>query len=68
MAADSPFPLAASQIKTDLERTADQAVNLAESPLWITRRRRRGPVSELAKSIVRDSPNAIVRIDVDPAK
>jgi len=74
MAADLRFVLAVSRINNDLERIADQAVNIAQSALRIVRHPRVKPyvdlprMSELAEEMVRDSLNAVVRRDVELAR
>jgi phosphate transport system protein len=74
MAADLRFVLAVARINNDLERIADQAVNMAQSALHILRHPRVKPyvdlprMSELAEGMVRDSLNAIVRGDIEIAR
>lgn len=74
MAADLRFVLAVSRINNDLERIADQAVNVAQSALRIVRHPRVKPyvdlprMSELAEEMMRDSLNAVVRRDVELAR
>src|SRR6202163_4013439 len=74
MAADLRFVLAVSRINNDLERIADQAVNMAQSAQRIVRHPRVKPyvdlprMSELAESMVRDSLNAVVRRDMELAR
>ena len=74
MAADLRFVLAVSRINIDLERIADQAVNIAQSAQRILRHPRVKPyvdlprMTDLAEEMVRDSLNAVVRRDVELAK
>src|SRR5580692_7377459 len=74
MAADLRFVLAVARINNDLERIADQAVNIAQSSLRIVRHPRVKPyvdlprMSELAEGMVRDSLNAVVRLDMEIAR
>ena len=74
MATDLRFVLAVSRINNDLERIADQAVNIAQSAVRIVRHPRVKPyvdlprMSELAEEMVRDSLNAVVRRDVELAR
>src|SRR3984893_15717755 len=74
MAADLRFVLAVARINNDLERIADQAVNIAQSSQRIMRHPRVKPyvdlprMSELAEGMVRDSLNAVVRLDMDLAR
>jgi phosphate transport system protein len=74
MAADLRTIVAAVKINTDLERVGDLAVNIAEAA---TRYARRAPVKRLidiprmatiAQSMLRDSLDAFVRLDVDLAQ
>jgi phosphate transport system protein len=74
MAADLRFVLAVSRINNDLERIADQAVNIAQNAQRILRHPRVKPyvdlprMSELAEGMVRDSLNALVKRDVELAR
>src|SRR2546428_2150458 len=74
MAVDLRFVLAVSRINVDLERIADQAVNIAQSAQRVLRHPRVKPyvdlprMSELAESMVRDSLNALVNRDVELAR
>lgn len=74
MAADLRFVLAVSRINADLERIADQAVNIAGAALRILRHPRVKPyvdlprLGELAEGMVLNSLNAVVRRDVELAK
>ena len=74
MATDLRFVLAVARINNDLERIADQAVNIAQSSQRIMRHPRVKPyvdlprMSELAEGMVRDSLNAVVRLDMDLAR
>lgn len=67
MATDLRFLIAASRINGDLERVADQAVNMAQSALRMLRHPQVKPyvdlprMSELAEGMLRDSLNAVVR-------
>lgn len=67
MAVDLRFLLAVSRINGDLERVADQAVNIAQSALRMLRHPQVKPyvdlprMSELAEGMLRDSLNAVVR-------
>jgi phosphate transport system protein len=74
MAADLRTIVAAVKINTDLERVGDLAVNIAEAA---TRYARHAPVKRLidiprmatiAQSMLRDSLDAFVRLDVDLAQ
>jgi len=73
MATDLRFLLAVSRINGDLERVADQAVNIAQSALRMSRHPQVKPyvdlprMSELAEGMLRDSLNAVVRGDTDLA-
>ena len=74
MAADLRFALAVTRINADLERIADQAVNIAQSALRIVRHPQVKPyidlprMGDLAGEMVRDSLNAFVRRDVELAR
>jgi phosphate transport system protein len=74
MAADLRFVLAVARINNDLERIADQAVNIAQSAKRILRHPRVKPyvdlprMSEMAEAMVRDSLNAVVRRDMELAR
>jgi phosphate transport system protein len=74
MAADLRFVLAVARINNDLERIADQAVNIAQSAKRILRHPRVKPyvdlprMSEMAEAMVRDSLTAVVRRDMDLAR
>src|ERR1700722_8399341 len=74
MAADLRFVLAVARINNDLERIADQAVNMAQSAKRILRHPRVKPyvdlprMSEMAEAMVRDSLNAVVRRDMELAR
>src|SRR5579864_4316982 len=74
MAADLRFVLAVARINNDLERIADQAVNIAQSAKRILRHPRVKPyvdlprMSEMAEGMVRDSLNAVVNRDVELAR
>jgi phosphate transport system protein len=74
MAVDLRFVLAVSRINNDLERIADQAVNIAQGALRILRHPRVKPyvdlprMSEVAEEMMRDALNAVVRRDVDLAR
>jgi phosphate transport system protein len=74
MATDLRFVLAVSRINNDLERIADQAVNIAQSALRIVRHPRVKPYVDLprmstqAESMVRDSLNALVERDLELAR
>jgi phosphate transport system protein len=74
MAADLRFVLTVSRINSDLERIADQAVNISQSAVRIIRHPRVKPyvdlprMSELAEGMVRDALNALVHKDVDLAR
>src|SRR6266576_3771701 len=74
MAVDLRFVLAVSRINNDLERIADQAVNVAQSAQRILRHPRVKPyvdlprMSELSEGMVRDSLNALVRGNVELAR
>ncbi len=74
MAADLRFVLAVSRINADLERIADQALNIAESAQRLVRHPRVKPyvdlprMSQIAEEMVRDSLNAVVSKDVEQAR
>ncbi|MGA8869976.1 MAG: phosphate signaling complex protein PhoU [Candidatus Acidiferrales bacterium] len=74
MASDLRFLLAVSRINGDLERIADQAVNIAHSAMRVLRHPQVKPyvdlprMSELAEGMVRDSLNALVRGDQELAQ
>ena len=74
MATDLRFVLAMSRINNDLERIADQAVNIAQSAQRILRHPRVKPyvdlprMGELAECMMRDSLDALVRRDVELAR
>ena len=74
MAADLRFVLAIARINNDLERIADQAVNIAQSAQRILRHPRVKPyvdlprMGELAEKMMRDSLDSLVRRDVDLAR
>lgn len=74
MATDLRFVLAVTRINADLERIADQAVNIAESAQRIIRHPQVKPyvdlprMSELAESMVRDSLSALVHRDAALAR
>lgn len=74
MATDLRLVLAVTRINADLERIADQAVNIAESAQRIIRHPRVKPyvdlprMSELAEAMVRDSLSALVHKDAELAK
>jgi phosphate transport system protein len=74
MATDLRFVLAVSRINNDLERIADQAVNIAQSALRIVRHPRVKPyvdlprMGTLAESMVRDALNALVERNVELAR
>src|SRR3979409_1201574 len=74
MATDLRFVLAVSRINNDLERIADQAVNIAQGSLRILRHPRVKPyvdlprMSEMAEEMVRNALNAVVRRDVELAQ
>jgi phosphate transport system protein len=74
MAVDLRFVLAVSRINNDLERIADQAVNIAQGALRILRHPRVKPyvdlprMSEVAEEMMRDALNAVVRRDVELAR
>src|SRR6267143_7020890 len=74
MAADLRFVLAVSRINNDLERIADQAVNIAQSAQRVLRHPRVKPyvdlprMGELAEGMVRDALNAVVQRDVEMAQ
>jgi phosphate transport system protein len=74
MAADLRFALAVTRINADLERIADQAVNIAQCGQRILRHPRVKPyvdlprMSELAEAMVRDSLNAFIYKDMELAK
>jgi phosphate transport system protein len=74
MATDLRFVLAVSRINSDLERIADQAVNIAQSAMRITRHPRVKPyvdlpqMSSIAEGMVRDALNSVVRKDVELAR
>ncbi len=74
MAADLRFVLAVARINNDLERIADQAVNIAQSAKRILRHPRVKPyvdlprMSEMAEAMVRDSLTAVVNRDVELAR
>ena len=74
MAADLRFVLAISRINNDLERIADQAVNIAQAAQRILRHPRVKPyvdlprMGELAECMMRDSLDALVRRDVELAR
>jgi phosphate transport system protein len=74
MATDLRFVLAVSRINSDLERIADQAVNIAQSAQRILRHPRVKPyvdlprMGELAEAMMRDALNALVRKDVELAR
>src|ERR1700675_838978 len=73
MAADLRFVLAIARINNDLERIADQAVNIAQSAQRIVRHPRVKPyvdlpkMGELAEKMMRDSLDSLVRRDIDLA-
>lgn len=73
MATDLRFLIAVSRINGDLERVADQAVNIAQSALRMLRHPQVKPyvdlprMSELAEGMLRDSLNAVVRGDPELA-
>jgi len=74
MATDLRFVLAVARINADLERIADQAVNIAESAQRIVRHPRVKPyvdlprMGHLAQDMVRDSLTAVVHKDVELAR
>lgn len=74
MAADLRFLLAVSHINGDLERVADQAVNIAQSALRMLRHPQVRPyldlprMGELAADMLRDSLNAFTRKDPELAR
>ena len=74
MATDLRFVLAISRINNDLERIADQAVNIAEGAMRILRHPRVKPyvdmprMSELVEEMVRSALDAVVRRDVALAR
>src|ERR1700674_4185060 len=74
MAADLRFVLAVARINNDLERIADQAVNIAQSAKRILRHPRVKPyvdlprMGELAEKMMRDSLDSLVRRDVELAR
>lgn len=74
MATDLRFVLAVSRINNDLERIADQAVNISQAAMRVIRHPRVKPyvdlprMSEIAEEMVRDSLNALVHKDVELAK
>ena len=74
MAADLRFVLAIARINNDLERIADQAVNIAQSAQRILRHPRVNPyvdlprMGELAEKMMRDSLDSLVRRDVELAR
>jgi phosphate transport system protein len=74
MAVDLRFVLAVSRINADLERIADQALNIAESAQRLVRHPRVKPyvdlprMSQIAEEMVRDSLNAVVSKDVELAR
>src|SRR5580658_847876 len=74
MAVDLRLVLAVARINNDLERIADQAVNIAQSAKRILRHPRVKPyvdlprMSEMAEAMVRDSLNAVVRRDMELAR
>jgi phosphate transport system protein len=74
MAADLRFVLAIARINNELERIADQAVNIAQSAQRILRHPRVKPyvdlprMGELAEKMMRDSLDSLVRRDVDLAR
>jgi phosphate transport system protein len=74
MAADLRFVLAIARINNDLERIADQAVNIAQSAQRILRHPRVKPyvdlprMGELAEKMMRDSLDSLVRRDVELAR
>jgi len=74
MATDLRFVLAVSRINNDLERIADQAVNISQAALRVIRHPRVKPyvdlprMSEIAEEMVRDALNALVHKDLDLAK
>jgi|SRR5215831_322893 len=74
MAGDLRFLLAVSRINGDLERIADQAVNISQSALRMMRHSRLKTfadlmqMSELAAGMLRDSLDAVVRTDPELAQ
>jgi phosphate transport system protein len=74
MAADLRFVLAIARLNNDLERIADQAVNIAQSAQRILRHPRVKPyvdlprMGELAEKMMRDSLDSLVRRDVELAR
>ena len=74
VAVDLRFVVAAARINNELERIADQAVNIAQSADRIVRHPRVKPyvdlprMSEVAEEMMRDSLNALVRRDVELAQ
>lgn len=75
MAADLRFALAVTRINAELERIADQAVNIAEAAIRLSQYPPTEPsnvdlprMSELAAGMVRDSLNAFVSSDEELAK
>jgi len=74
VAVDLRFVVAAARINNELERIADQAVNIAQSAERIARHPRVKPyvdlprMSEMAERMVRDSLDALVRRDVELAR
>jgi phosphate transport system protein len=74
MATDLRFVLAVSRINSDLERIADQAVNIALAAQRIIRQPRVKPyvdlprMSRIAEEMVRDSLNAVVSKDTELAR
>jgi phosphate transport system protein len=74
MAKDLRFVLATSRINSDLERIADQAVNIAQSALRIRRHPRVKPyvdlpqMGDIAEAMVHDALNALVKKDVELAR
>lgn len=74
MATDLRFVLAVSRINNDLERIADQAVNIAQAAQRIVRHPRVKPyvdlprMGTLAEAMVRDALNALVDRNVELAR
>ncbi len=72
MAVDLRFVLAVSRINNDLERIADQAVNIAQGALRILRHPRVKPyvdlprMSEVAEEMMRDAERGVSGVRTDP--
>ncbi|MEW6456485.1 MAG: phosphate signaling complex protein PhoU [Acidobacteriota bacterium] len=73
-AADLRFILAAAKINTDLERMADQAINISESVQFLITQPQLKPLidiprmTQIAEEMVRESIDSFIRKDIDNAR